>query len=566
MAPTSIPRRQALQLGAALTLGLSLTACSTSTPEEAASPTPLAPRTFTFAQAAHVLTLDPAQTTRIESYRISAQILDPLLKADANTGLPSPAIAAEWDVSDDGLTYTFTLDTPLSFSDGTALTAASVLANIDRWKKLGTGTPTRTNHPFTQLFAPLPSGGAPLIQDYTSPDDTTVTITLSRAAHSFLLMLTQPALALLAPGSIGEDGYLKGTPIGSGAFTVATHDTTTFTLIPNPHYRSAAPEITELTFVTIPDAEKRYYNLVEGLVDAYDQVGLTDYVPLALGGFPVQSRDPYAIAYLGINLNHPAFDDARVRRALAHAIDRNKIVSTYYPQGTAAARDFLPALFQIRNEDAAQAYTYNPEQARELLRASTYANQPIDIYYPINLSLPSLPSPEGIYSLISADLVKAGFTIVPKPYRWSDTGTEDIPTAHPDYGLELTGFVGAYRDPTAFLAPVISTAAKAPSSLTLPTATPSPTSSPSPTSAAQEPTQVASSYPAILQAIADADAITDLAERREAYKAINANIAELLPAIPLAYPVSGVSQGPRVDRYSVSATCIDDFSRVALES
>ncbi|WP_237209890.1 ABC transporter substrate-binding protein [Rothia nasimurium] len=572
MAASALSRRTLLHYGSILTAGLALSACSSPTeadPAASASATESAGPTFRFAQGAQVLTLDPAATYRVESHRISAQILEPLVRSDVNTGEPAPSLATSWETSEDGLTYTFNLVENATFSDGTPLTASSILANIERWSTLGKTALTRMTQPFHQLFGSAKAADGneikPLVTAWSAPTDTSLDIVLSRPSRSFLKALTQPAFGLILPSSIGVDGYLTSTPIGTGAFMLSSWDGNTAVLTRNTAYRGEIPDLAAIEFLTIPDAEKRYYNLLEGSIDAYDQVALKDYVPLALDGYPVQSRDPYAITYLGINLSHPAFDDARVRQALARSIDRAAIVEAYYPQGTNTAPDFIPALFQMKNEDMEQVYTHNLSRARELLRASTYANQAIDFYYPVNLSLPSLPSPEGIYSLISANLVEAGFNIVPKPYRWSDADTEDVPTAHPDYGLELTGFIGAFRDPTAFLGHVLTPAASAPTTISEASPSPTPTPSPTSTAAAAEPAKASASYASILQAINEADTYTDITDWRNAYKEINNQVANLLSAIPLVYPVSGVTQGQRVRTYTVSATCIDDFSTVHID-
>lgn len=576
MAAPALTRRTLIHYGSLLTAGFALAACSSPPETEpsasaSASATEGAGPTFRFAQGAQVLTLDPAATYRVESHRISAQMLEPLVRADVNTGEPSPSLAQRWEISEDGRTYTFTLVENATFSEGTRLTAEGVIANIERWAQLGKAPLTRMTQPFHQLFGTVQlaenSSSSPLVTGWSAPSNTSLKLTLSRPSRSFLKALTQPAFGLVLPSSIGADGYLTSTPIGTGAFMLSSWDDSTAVLTRNTAYRGEVPDLAAIEFLTIPDAEKRYYNLLEGSIDAYDQIALKDYVPLALDGYPVQSRDPYAIAYLGINLSHPTFDDARVRQALARAIDRAAIVEAYYPQGTNTAPDFIPALFQMKNEDMEQVYTYNLSRAQELLRASTYANQAIDFYYPFNLSLPSLPSPEGIYSLISANLVEAGFNIVPKPYRWSDAGSEDVPTAHPDYGLELTGFIGAFRDPTAFLGHVLTPAASAPITISepSPSASASATTSPSSTAATTEPTKTTASYSSIRQAIDEADTHTDIAEWREAYKDINNQVANLLSAIPLVYPVSGVTQGQRVRTYTVSATCIDDFSTVHID-
>ncbi|WP_237224354.1 ABC transporter substrate-binding protein [Rothia nasisuis] len=579
----AVTRRAALSWGAALAAGLALTACSSSpsaqkpAPAGAATETP-DPFTFRFAQSAQILSLDPAYTTRLESHRISAQILEPLVRADVNTGEPVAALAREWSISDDGLTYTFTLNEDVTFSDGTAFTAQAITANFDRWARLGRQELTHITQPFHLLFGSLPqqegAGGTtepelkPLVTQWEAADATTVRVQLERPSRSFLKVLTQPAYGIVLPSLMTSSGPLSSHPVGTGAFALESWEEQTVTLTRHTGYRGKAPQVERLVFTTVPDPEKRYYNLLQGKIDAYDQVALKDYVPLALDGYAVQSRDPYAITYLGLNLSHPAFADLRTRQALACSIDRSALSGTYYPQGTNTASDFLPALFQMKNEDMGQPYRYNLERAKELLAASEYQGDSIDFYYPTNLSLPSLPSPEAIYSMVAADLVEAGFTIVPKPYRWDDEGSEDIASSHPDFGLELTGFVGAYRDPTAFLGRILAPAATAPASISQTPASSESTSSPSPspTSSDTQTGVSTTSYGTITRAIAEADTLTDIGAWRDAYRSINEDIAELMPAVPLFYPVSGVSQGERVISYTVSATCIDDFATVALNT
>lgn len=566
MAAETITRRNALRIGAILSAGFALSACSPEEPsqpatsDQSSTPSPQNTKVFRFAQAAHVQSLDPTATTRVESYRISAQILEPLVGADVNTGEPIPALASQWDISDDGLTYTFTLTEHLAFSDGSPLTAESISRNFDRWKALSAPSTQRLNQAYTHLFAELPTPegktSPALISSWEANSDTRLTVRLSRPSVSFLKALTQPACGIMKPDQFANRQTPVDAPIGSGAFTLTSWDGMTAILTRSESYRGPVPEIDRLEFVTIPGAEKRYYNLLEGHIDAYDQVALKDYVPLALDGYAVQSRDPYAIAYVGINLAHPAFDDLRVRQALACAIDRAALLNAYYPQGTKVASDFIPALFQMKDPQAGEVYNYSAQQAKELLRTSTYANQSIDFYYPIDISTPSLPSPEGIYSLIATNLVSAGFNIVPKPYRWTDAGSEDIPSAYPHYGLELTGFIGSYRDPAAFLGQVLAPVSTAPAEVSL-----SESEEPRP-----DPSKALSSYASIMQAIAQADTLADISAWRDAYRTVNSQISELLPALPLVYPVSGVTQGNRVTSYTVTATCLDVFSTVDVKN
>lgn len=567
MASHKMSRRRFVQISAVITAGFTLSACSTSNSGGSKDPEPSPSReerVFRFAQSAPCLTLDPARTQRLESVRITAQILDPLIRADPNTGEPVSGLAQEWTISDDGLVYTFELDPQTTFSDGSALTPRALASNLERWEALGQQPLTRLTQPYHQLFGSVDSEEQPpLVTSWEIPSDQVLRVTLSRPSVSFLKVLTQPALGIALPALIGKDGYFTEDPIGTGAFKLDEWSEGSIRLVTNPHYGGAEPGIDVLEFVSLPDAEKRYYSLLQGNLDAFDQIGLEDYVPLALDGYAVQTRDPYAVAYVNINLSHPAFADALTRQALAQAIDRSKIAADYYPQGTSTAYDFLPALFQTRHEKAREHYGYDSATAGSLLKDSTYKGEPIDFYYPVQVSLATLPAPEAIYSVISANLVAAGFNIVPRPYRWDAPASEDIPTHHPDYGLELTGFVGTFRDPSAFLGKVLAPASTAPDSLTVPSASSSassPSASPSPETSAAEATHHAE----IIEALQAADVIEDVEVRRSAYREINAKLALLLPAIPLTYPVSGVTQGPRVRTYGVEATGLDRFNKIEL--
>lgn len=567
MASHKMNRRRFVQISAVITAGFTLSACSPSNSGDSTDPEPSPSREeriFRFAQAAPCLTLDPARTQRLESVRITAQILDPLVRADPNTGEPVSGLAQEWTISDDGLIYTFELDPQTTFSDGSALTPQALASNLERWEALGQQPLTRLTQPYHQLFGSVDSENQPpLVTSWEIPGDQMLRVTLSHPSVSFPKVLTQPALGIALPAIIGKDGYFTEDPIGTGAFKLDQWSEGSIRLAPNPHYSGAEPGIDVLEFVSLPDAEKRYYSLLQGNVDAFDQIGLEDYVPLALDGYAVQTRDPYAVAYVNINLSHPAFADVLTRQALAQAIDRSKIAADYYPQGTSTAYDFLPALFQTRHEKAREHYGYDSATAASLLKDSAYEGEPIDFYYPVQVSLATLPAPEAIYSVISANLVAAGFNIVPKPYRWDAPDSEDIPAHHPDYGLELTGFLGTFRDPSAFLGKVLAPASIAPDSLTVPSASRSansPSASPSPETSVTETTHHAK----IIKALQAADIIEDVEVRRSAYREINAKLALLLPAIPLTYPVSGVTQGPRVRTYGVEATGLDRFNRIEL--
>ena len=197
MASHKMNRRRFVQISAVITAGFTLSACSPSNSGDSTDPEPSPSREeriFRFAQAAPCLTLDPARTQRLESVRITTQILDPLVRADPNTGEPVSGLAQEWTISDDGLIYTFELDPQTTFSDGSALTPQALASNLERWEALGQQPLTRLTQPYHQLFGSVDSEEQPpLVTSWEIPSDQVLRVTLSRPSVSFLKVLTQPA-------------------------------------------------------------------------------------------------------------------------------------------------------------------------------------------------------------------------------------------------------------------------------------------------------------------------------------------------------------------------------------
>lgn len=576
---SSISRRTLLRLSTYLAAGVSLAACSSSPPSlseeasgQASSSSVQTPLTLTFANAAVAPSLDVGQSGTLETARISAQILEPLVRANINTGEPEASLATDWDISDDGLTYTFQIREHVQFHNGESLTPEAIVKNFQRWKKIATNTSSTSRVEYLQLFSAINSEDekTSLVKD-CSVSGNTVRFTLSRPSQSFLKALTQPAFGISAPQTIAKDFSLATLPTGTGAFKLLSWEQGTATLESFDSYWGDHSAIRTLVFQSIPDTEKRFVAMMKNEIDGYDLVGLQNYVPLSRAGNLTQPRDPYAICYININLKHPLLASREMRSAIAHAIDRSALVKKHFPRGTNVAEDFLPALFMMRNEETNAYYTFRKEITADRLKKTKYVGEPLEFYYPTGVSLPWAETPEAIYAAISADLARAGIFVKPKPIPWEEGYLDIISKPSTTRGLALTGFVGSYRDPNAFLSKVLAptsdlieqsedASAIAPKSLeeTEPHTTPSPQQ----TTESQE----IISYREILTAIREADQLSNLEKRRQAYAQINKLVAQLMPAMPLCYPVSAVALGKKITYYPLSATAIENFAETHIRS
>ena len=532
MAPRRTPRSTAALALVAGLLGLS--ACSPGggdAPGGGTASPPVPGAAFVFANAAAAPTLDPATINTLETSRIAAQMLEGLVRADPSTGEPVPALATSWERSADGLSYTFELRPDVRFHDGTDLDAAAVCANFERWESLAAGG-ERT--PFATVFRIGTPGAEPVYEDCAAPSSSSVVLSLAAEHTPLLRALTQPSFGIASPAALAA-GTHEARPVGTGPFRYESGDGTHLVLRADPGYWGELGDIGTLEFRTIAEPELRHVALRLGEVDGYDQVGLDSFAPLARQGVQVLQRDPYSVSYLGINQDVAPLDDPLVREAVAAAVDRGAIVREHYPDGTRVADQFLPARFAMDGTDL-QVPSYDPQRAQELLESSSYDGRPLRFYYPRHTSRTYMQEPEKVYADIAAQLVRAGFVIEPVPVEWSDGYVERVQDPDGDHALHLLGWNGGYRDPDYFMAPLFG----------------------SPNG------EFGLDDPSLFGAVSRAAALPDGEERSGAYAAINDRVSRLLPAVPLAHPISAVAVDGSVASFPLTSTGYEEFNAVRL--
>lgn len=537
------PTRRRFLTGSLGIAGLTLAGCSSSNAPSSSASGPSASVkssevSFTFGNAAAAPTLDPSVTSNLETSRISAQILEPLVSADPDTGKPVPGLATEWKSSKDGLTYTFTLRKQVKFHDGTDLTADVVRKNFERWSK-NTDKEQVNQTAYQAIFRSTSSDGTAqptIYRSCTAIDSRTVELKITTPYPSIVKALTQPAFGIASPDAFADHDKYGSHPVGTGPFRLSSWDGHTAELTRNPDYWGKAGDIDRLKFVTVPSTQKRYYELLTTSVDAYDQVGIDDFVNLARRGYQIQQRDPYSVAFVSMNQQSGPLSDVNVRRAAAHALGRSQIATSQYPNGTNVANDFVPELFKVGGDDTSSAYRQDQGLAKRLLKESEYNGEELEFYYPTDVSLAYIQQPEAVFAKIAGDLTSVGFSIKPMPIRWDDDYLSKINARNSDRAFALTGYMGAYRDPDDFISPLFR----------------------------MESPQFGFSDPTLFDHVHRAASLPDGDERSELYRTINEDIAEIVPAVPLAYPISAVALSPRVTSYPLAATGIENFSLVKL--
>jgi len=292
----------------------------------------------------------------------------------------------------------------------------------------------------------------PLVSSVVAKGNSVV-VTLSRPSLAFPRILTQQAFGIIDPSLFGADQKLTGNPVGTGAFRVESFEAGTVRLLKNTHFDGQAPELDEIQISTLTSSDKRYFALMQGHIDACDQVNSSDLGQLARDGYQTPGRDPFSLVYLGLNTAHPVLKNISVRRAISHAVDRGAL-RQYYPQGTSDAQTLISPSFRIKADDAKDYTDRNQDMARSLLATAGYDNQVIECYYPADVSLPWMDTPQKVYSEMVASLIEVGLNIKPVPLPWAEYLSKSREVSS-ERGITLAGFYGMYRDPYAFFGPVL---------------------------------------------------------------------------------------------------------------
>ena len=320
-------------------------------------------------------TLDPAFIESAGDVQFLLQVYAGLTRLDEE-GRPYASLAESWSVSDDGRTYTFRLRPGLTFSDGSPLDATDVRRS---WLRI-LDPATRSTAPdvlsviegATERLAGGPEDGVAI----HVPDARTLTVTLKHPAGYFTAVLATPTAFVVPRSARGSDDTWQSRDsfVGSGPYAIHGSDASGLVLRANDHYVAGAPPIGEIQLVTDPggDPATTFAN------DAVDLTGVASYDAAWIAYDPdlgpaLHPSASLAVQYFGFDTTRPPFDDARVRRAFALALDRRRLVANAEgSSGTPASSVVPPALWPDGLVDNQAA---DLPEARRLLDEAGYADR-----------------------------------------------------------------------------------------------------------------------------------------------------------------------------------------------
>jgi peptide/nickel transport system substrate-binding protein len=363
-------------------------------------------KTFVYHLSAAPDVLDPAKCNNVRCQRVMWAIYEPLINLSKDLRTIEPGLAESWDVSPDGLGYTFRLRKGVTFHDGAPLTAAAVKLNLERnflpGSRFYTATPPNVREKIL-------SG---VIKEVTVHDDHTVGVSLkARKPHLlFFVPIVSPEALAKHEGRVGEH------PMGTGPFRLVRSTGDEIRLTAHTGYWGGRPKIDQLTFRIIPQSERTMQEFLAGRIDFLPEVEPVYIERIVANPATKLMRVPtLSLFYLGIRTDRKPLADPRVRQALSRAIDVDRAV-LFTSRGTGApANGPLPSGVD-GHDPGLRKPSFQPETARRLLAEAGYPQG-------FRASL-AFNAGWGFFAelahAIKADLARVGVTIdlVPRPgYR-----------------------------------------------------------------------------------------------------------------------------------------------------
>jgi peptide/nickel transport system substrate-binding protein/oligopeptide transport system substrate-binding protein len=318
-------------------------------------------------------TLDPARISDIYSLSVTHQIFDGLVRFDQTLTI-SPALAQHWRSSRDGLTWTFTLKKGVKFHHGREVTADDVVYSLTRILD------PRTRSGAADLFTGIKgaqdvaAGRARTLAGVSALDRHTVQVALAEAPAPLVSVLAVGHAKIVPRDLVEQLGDAFGTqPVGTGPFKFVRWERgKEIVLAANPESFDGAPRLARLVYRIFPGEpsdlicqEFEQGHLEESPVPPHcrNKVGDPRYRYVR--------RPTFSVRFYGLNTRAKPLHDVRVRRAIAHAIDRETVLQEIFLGRHEPARGILPAGMPGYNPQLG-APGYSPARARELLKQAGF--------------------------------------------------------------------------------------------------------------------------------------------------------------------------------------------------
>lgn len=379
--------------------------------------------------------LDPILTTAHITRDHGYMIYDTLLGMDEEFQ-PQPQMA-EWEVSDDGMTYTFTLREGLTWHDGEAVTAADCVASLERWAQRDSGGLMLMDH----------------VASLEASDERTITLTLSEPFSYVLELIAKPSsvAAFMMPERLASTSPDEPVPeqIGSGPFRFVASEFQPGSRVVYEKFEEYLPReepaswtaggkvvnVERVEWITMPDQQTAINALTSGDIDYIEQAPL-DLLPL------LESNDDLVLETLSelgsqtmarMNFLYPPFDDVRLRQAAMLAMNQEEVLAALIgnPDYYDVCGSFFGCATPLGSDVGTDEWMASGdlERARGLLEEAGYDGTPVVILQPTDVAT---VAPQPV--VVSQALRQAGFNVEMQPMDWQTLVTRRASQSLPSEG------------------------------------------------------------------------------------------------------------------------------------
>jgi peptide/nickel transport system substrate-binding protein len=391
---------------------------------------PRAPGTVVFLIESSPANLDPRIGTDGQSEHIDELLFDGLVARDTSFHF-TPALAERWE-QPNPLTLVFHLRGGVRFHDGRALTARDVLWTIES-VRLGT------------VISPKAAAYS-AVDRVEAPDAQTVVFHLKHADNFLLTNLSTGAMGIVPEGS-GRDFWQH--PVGTGPFRFVSQQIDQDVVVErNPLSWSIVPKIGRVRFAVVPDTITESLELEKGSGDvAINSLPMDSLTVLASrSNLQVEDIGGTQIQYLAFNLRDPLLKDARVRQAIACAIDRRMMIQTLLGGHAQPALSLLPASHWAWSGDVAR-YDYDPARAERLLDEAGYMRTGGGVRFHVAMKTSNLEDVRLLAAVLQQQLARVGIALDLRSYEFATFYSDVTRGAFQMYSLR---WIGGNEQPDIF--------------------------------------------------------------------------------------------------------------------
>lgn len=401
------------------------------------STAPKASDTLIYAQGAEPRGLDPALVDDGESAKVMSNIYEGLLKYNKDSTKVEPSLAKSWDISPDGLTYTFHLQEGVKFHDGTDFDADAVKFNIDRQ------LPPQVTEDMAYASFVYDS-----VKDVQVVDKNTVKVNLKSPSTPLLSNLAMIMSApIVSPKALKDNNNnVNQAPVGTGPYKfVKWAKDENIVLLRNDEYWGTKALTQNVIFKFIKDNSARVVALNNGEADMIDGIDATVVKQITDSGNKIFQAPGMNINYMAFNTSKAPFNNAKLRAAISQSVNVPELVKSLYQGYSEPATSILPTFMEGYDKSIAQM-AYDPEAAAKAIKAAGLTSVHMITY--TNPRPYNSANGQALAEAIQGYLSKVGVTATIDAFDWT-TYKEKLKAG--DYDICFYGWIGDNGDPDNFM-------------------------------------------------------------------------------------------------------------------